>query len=69
MVIHTLNESNTILIPFVIDLFGGLGPIANKFLFGLHPDLPPMHLTFTSPTSQETYDNATLLAAPTGFTQ
>jgi hypothetical protein len=29
MVIQALNESNTLLIPFVIDPFGALGPIAN----------------------------------------
>jgi hypothetical protein len=35
MVVRALNESNTLLIPFIVDPFGGLGPIANCFLCGL----------------------------------
>jgi hypothetical protein len=35
MVICALNDRNSILIPVIVDPFGGLGPIANRFLFGL----------------------------------
>jgi hypothetical protein len=35
MIIQALNNSNTILIPFIVEPFGGLGPIANRFLFSL----------------------------------
>jgi hypothetical protein len=45
MVIQALNESNTLLIPFIIDPFSALGPIANRFLFGLQPDPDPDHST------------------------
>jgi hypothetical protein len=37
-VVHALNKSNTLLITFIVDPFGGLGPITNCFLFGLRPD-------------------------------
>jgi hypothetical protein len=54
MVVHALNKSNTLLIPFIVDLFGSLGPIANHFLYGLSPDPAPDPLHFHSATSQET---------------
>jgi hypothetical protein len=53
-VVHALNKSNTLLIPFIVDLFGSLGPIANHFLYGLSPDPAPDPLHFHSATSQET---------------
>jgi hypothetical protein len=34
MVVRALNKSNTLLIPFIVDPFGSLGPIANCFLVG-----------------------------------
>jgi hypothetical protein len=63
MVVRALNESNTLLIPFIVDPFGSLSPIANCFLFGLHPDPAPDQ----SATSQEAYNNTMSLAAPTGL--
>lgn len=68
MVIRALNESNTVLLPFIVDPFGGLGPIANAFLFGLRPDPKLPRLTFTSSTSQTAYDHATSTSAPFGLT-
>jgi hypothetical protein len=62
MIIRALNDhadQNVVLLPFIVDPFRGLGPIANAFLFGLSPHLPPPHLVFDSPTSQTAYDNAT----------
>jgi hypothetical protein len=50
MVVRALNESNTLLIPFIVDPFGGLGPIANRFLFSLRPDPAPDPLHFHSAT-------------------
>ena len=42
MVIRALNDTDTVLLPFIVDPFGGLGPIATAFLFGLRPNpLPP----------------------------
>jgi hypothetical protein len=67
MVIWALSYSNTILIPFIIDPFGGLGPIANHCLFGLRPDLAPGPLHFWSTTSQQIYKNTMSLAAPIGL--
>jgi hypothetical protein len=67
MVVRALNESNTLLIPFIVDPFGSLSPIANRFLFGLHPDPAPDPLHFHSATSQEAYNNTMSLAAPTGL--
>jgi hypothetical protein len=67
MVIRALNESNTLLIPFIVDPFGGLGPIANCFLFGLRPKPAPDPLHFHSTTSQEAYKNTMSPAAPTGL--
>jgi hypothetical protein len=68
MVIRALNESNTVLLPFVVDPFGQLGPIANAFLFGLRSKPPPPALSFSSPTSQTAYDNATSKSAPFALT-
>ncbi len=67
MVIRALNESNTLLILFIVDPFGGLGPIANRFLFGLRPDPAPDPLDFHSATSQEAYNNTMSPAAPTSL--
>jgi hypothetical protein len=67
MVVRALNESNTLLIPFIVDPFGGLGPIANCFLFGLRPNPAPNPLHFHSATSQEAYNNTMSPAAPTGL--
>jgi hypothetical protein len=68
MVVRALNESNTLLIPFIVDPFGSLGPIANHFLFGLRPDPAPDPLHFHSAaTSQEAYNNTMSPAAPTGL--
>ena len=42
MVIHVLNDTGTVLLPFIVDPFGGLGPIATAFQCGLQPNpLPP----------------------------
>ena len=35
IVIHVLNDNETVLLPFIVDPFGGLGPIVTAFLFGL----------------------------------
>jgi len=43
-----LSHVRAVLMPFVVNPFGGLGPIANKFLFGPHPEPPPLPLTFSS---------------------
>jgi hypothetical protein len=69
MVIRALNDSNTILIPFIVNPFDGLGPIANRFLFGLRPDPAPdpLHLQLHSTTSQQAYENTMSLAAPIGL--
>ncbi len=67
MVIRALNESNTVFMPFIVDPFGGLGPIANALLFGLRPDPRPPRLSFTSATAQTAYDNATSASAPFGI--
>jgi hypothetical protein len=67
MVIWALNASNTLLIPFIIDPLGALGPIANWFLFGLQPDPEPDPLNFQSATSQHAYKNAMSPAVPTGL--
>jgi hypothetical protein len=48
MIIHALNNSNTLLLPFAIDPFGSLGPLANHFLFGIRPDPAPDPLTLAS---------------------
>jgi hypothetical protein len=64
MVIWALNESNTILIPFIIDPFGGLGPITNWFLFSLQPDPAPDPFHFQSDTSLNAYDNKCLMLHP-----
>jgi hypothetical protein len=67
MVVHALNKSNTLLIPFIVDPFSSLGPIPNCFLFGLHPDPAPDPLHFHSTTSQEAYNNTMSWAAPIGL--
>jgi hypothetical protein len=54
MVVRALNESNTLLIPFIVDPFGGLGPITNRFLFSLRPDPVPDPLHFHSATKHTT---------------
>ena len=41
MVICALNDTDTVLLPFIVDPFGGLGPIVTAFLFGLRPNPPP----------------------------
>jgi hypothetical protein len=68
MVMCALNKSHTLLLASVIDLFRGLGPLANHFLFGIHPDLAPDPLVFQSATSQQAYNNLTSKAAPSGLT-
>jgi len=69
MIIRALTDSGTLLVPFIVDPFGGLGPIANRFLFGLRPNPAPTPLTFGSPTSQTAHDNVTSTAAPSGLTR
>jgi hypothetical protein len=67
IVIRALNDSHTFLLPFVIDPFGDLGPLANRFLLGIHPDPTPDPLVFQSATSQQAYDNLTYKADPSGL--
>ena len=66
-VIAALNASNTILIPFTVDPFVGLGPIASRFLFGITSDplLPPMKFRHRIP--QQAYDNAISATSPTAI--
>jgi len=59
MVIRVLNDSHTLLLPFIIDPFRGLEPLANHFLFGIRPDPAPDPLVFQSATSQQAYNNLT----------
>ena len=68
MVIHALNNTDTVLLPFIVDPFGGLGPIATAFLFGLRPNPLPPQLIFSSATSQRAYDNAVSKLAPFAIT-
>jgi hypothetical protein len=66
LVIRALNDANAILLPFVVDPLGGLGPIASNLLFGTKPDPEPPPLLFpNNPTSQTAFDNATSDATPT----
>lgn len=55
MVIRSLNDSHTLLLPFIIDPFGSLGPLANCFLFGIRPDPPQTQSSFkVAPLSKPT---------------
>ena len=67
MVICALNDTDTVLLPFIVDPFGGLGPIVTAFLFGLQPN-PLLQLIFLSATSQMAYDNAVSKLAPFAIT-
>ena len=68
MVIHALNDTDTVLLPFIVDPFGGLGPIVTAFLFGLRLKPPPPRLIFLSATSQMAYNNAVSKSAPFAIT-
>jgi hypothetical protein len=50
MVICALNDSHTLLLPFIIDPFGGLDPLTNHFLFSIRSDPTPDPLIFQSAT-------------------
>jgi len=63
-VIRALNESNTVFIPFVLDPYGGLAPLARRLLDGTNL---PSSLHFTSPTSQLAYANAASASAPSAI--
>jgi hypothetical protein len=45
-VIAALNNYSTILLPFMVDPHGGIGPLASCFLFGTTSDPSPLPLMF-----------------------
>lgn len=67
VIIRALNESNTVLLPFSVDPHGGLGSIANRFLFGLVPDPEPPPPKLKSDTARLAYSNAVSPNAPTSI--
>jgi len=67
-IIRALNETNVVFIPFTVDPFGGIGPVAQKFLYGTRPDPAPDPLDFpTSATAALAYKNAMSKSAPTAI--
>jgi hypothetical protein len=44
--IAALNNNSTVLLPFMVDPHGGIGPLVSRFLFGTTSDTSPPPLTF-----------------------
>ena len=45
-IVSASNNNSTILLPFTVDLDGGIGPLASYFLFGTTSDPSPPPLMF-----------------------
>jgi hypothetical protein len=56
-IIAALNNNSTILLPFMVDPHGGIGPLASHFLFGTTSDPSPPPLMFQVQIPQQAYNN------------
>jgi hypothetical protein len=65
--IAALNNNSTVLLPFMVDPHGGIGPLVSRFLFGTTSDTSPPPLTFWQQIPQLAYNTTISAASPSTF--